>query len=210
MNFLIVDDHGIFRSGLKIILTDIYPSATILEANCAQDTLQIASENHDIDLAFIDLNLPDSSGVDLLKQLQKEFRTLPCAIISADDRAATIRTALANGALGYIPKSANNAIIISAIQLVLSGGIYAPHELLESAPDSALSNPTNMTTKINLTSRQKEVLHLIAKGMANKQICEQLTIAPGTTKAHISAIFNELKVTSRTLAIARAHELNLI
>ncbi len=209
MKFLIADDHGIFRRGLKMILMDLYPDATILEADCAKNSLQLAAEHPDLDLILIDLQLPDSPGLELLAQIQQRFITLPCAVISADERADTVRKSLDAGALGYIPKSAKNAVITSAIQLILSGGMYAPHELLSNIPTSAEPAPASMGPT-NLTSRQLEVLQLMAEGLANKQIGDRLNIAPGTTKAHISAIFRELNVTNRTQAVASAQKLNLI
>ena len=205
MNFLVVDDHGIFRSGLQVILTGIYSDATVLEASCAADALQRINDDSNLELVFIDLQLPDSSGLDLLVEIQKQHAALPCVIISADQRASMVRQALDAGALGYIPKSANNAVITSAIQLIMSGGVYAPHELMSNAPAASVT-----AAQTNLTSRQLEVLRLIAEGLANKQICNRLQIAPGTTKAHISAIFNELNVTNRTQAVACAQELGLI
>ena len=206
--FLIADDHGIFRRGLKMILTDLYPDATILEADCAKTSLQLAEEHPDLDLILIDLQLPDSPGLELLALLQQKFITLPCAVISADERADTVRKSIDAGALGYIPKSAKNAVITSAIQLILSGGMYAPHELLGNMASNA--EPATSAVPTNLTSRQLEVLQLMAEGLANKQIGDRLNIAPGTTKAHISAIFRELNASNRTKAVASAQKLKLI
>ena len=169
MQFLVVDDHGIFRSGLQVILTGIYPDASVLEASGSLDALQIINQNPGLELVFIDLQLPDGSGLDLHDQIETQNTALPCVIISADQRASMIRQSLNAGALGYIPKSANNAVICSAIQLVMSGGIYAPHELMNNAPELSVTS-----TKVNLTLRQLEVLSLIAEGQANKQICHSL------------------------------------
>ncbi|ABC27216.1 MULTISPECIES: response regulator transcription factor [Hahella] len=203
--FVITDDHGIFRSGLKLIISGLYPDAEILEAASGSEVFRLLNANTDVDLVLLDLSMPDSQGLELLRKLKQEFVMTPFAVISASEEAALIQGAIQLGALGYVPKSSSNAVIASAIQLMLSGGVYIPHELLRTGHDEGMP-----TGDICLTPRQHEVLGLLAEGMSNKQIGTKLSIAPGTIKAHIAAIFRELNAANRTQAVHRARELKLL
>ncbi len=205
MKFLIADDHGVFRCGISTILNGLFDDVELVETASAQETLNKLEASGPVDLLLLDLTLPDSQGLGLLLELKRTWPAMPIAVISASEEASLIQGALRAGAQGYIPKSAPNAVIASAIQLILNGGIYVPHELLAHAEDGM-----PLPQDVNLTPRQLEVLALLAEGMSNKQIGTELNIAPGTIKAHIAAIFRELNVVNRTAAVHRARELRLI
>ena len=205
INFIITDDHGIFRSGLKLIIQDIFPEATIHEAASGAEVVNLLESLEEVDLVLLDLALPDSRGLELLEQLKQRFMAVPFAVISASEERHLIQEAIKLGALGYVPKSSSNAVISSAIQLMLSGGVYVPHELLNGNPVEKSSGEN-----VALTPRQLEVLGLLAEGLSNKQIGSQLNIAPGTIKAHIAAIFRELNAANRTQAVHRARELRIL
>ena len=203
MNFAIADDHGIFRSGLKLILHDLYPDCSIQEAAQGDEVLEILKNHDDIELLLLDLRMPESSGVSLLQQCREQFPEVPCMVVSASEELTVMQSALQNGAIGYIPKSSSNIEIADAIKKVMSGDVYIPPQLKSVKRG-------DQTLNINLTPRQLEVLGLLAEGMSNKQIGNQLHIAPGTIKAHIAAIFRELESVNRTQAVRRARELHLL
>jgi len=205
MKFIITDDHGIFRSGLKMIIEGMYPKAEVCEAASGAEVRQMLDQRGLVDLVLLDLSLPDSQGLELLNSLKQAYMTTPFAVISASEECHLIQEAIKLGALGYVPKSSSNGVISSAIQLMLSGGVYVPHELLSSR-----NSERPLGEDISLTPRQLEVLALLAEGMSNKQLGSQLSIAPGTIKAHIAAIFRELNAANRTQAVHRARELKLL
>jgi DNA-binding NarL/FixJ family response regulator len=135
-------------------------------------------------------------------------------VLSAEQNPETVRRALELGARGYIPKSAKADVIINALRLVVSGGVYIPPEILAgglSAPpqaryaagDNALASPQ----AAGLTERQIEVLALIMQGKNNKTICRTLDLAEPTVKNHVTAILRALKVSSRTEAVITANKL---
>ncbi|OZG74627.1 DNA-binding response regulator [Hahella sp. CCB-MM4] len=203
--FIITDDHGIFRSGLKMIIQGMYADAEVYEAASGAEVRQWLDRLGPVDLVLLDLSLPDSQGLELLNRLKQTYCSTPFAVISASEESHLIQEAIKLGALGYVPKSSSNAVISSAIQLMMSGGIYVPHELL-----SGRQSDRPINEDISLTPRQLEVLSLLAEGMSNKQIGVHLSIAPGTIKAHIAAIFRELSAANRTQAVHRARELKLL
>jgi DNA-binding NarL/FixJ family response regulator len=124
-----------------------------------------------------------------------------------------MRAALDRGAMGFIPKSANNAVMLSALRLVLSGGRYVPPELLNAVPGSALPDVNSSAPKspaeLGLTERQLDVLALMAQGKSNKQSCRELGLAEATVKIHVTAILRTLKVASRAQAIVAVNRLGL-
>jgi DNA-binding NarL/FixJ family response regulator len=203
LTFVITDDHGIFRSGLRMIIQGMYPAASVHEAASAAQAEKFLKQSAAIDLVLLDLALPDSQGLELLARFRQRYVTTPFAVISASEDYQLVQEAIKLGAMGYVPKSSSNSVISSAIQLMLSGGVYVPHELLK--------HPVNEPgTALALTPRQLEVLGLLAEGLSNKQIGSHLNIAPGTIKAHIAAIFRELNASNRTQAVHRARELKIL
>lgn len=208
MKLLIADDHGLFREGMKLVLAKAFPEAELFEAESAAQVSELIKLNTDIDLLLLDLSLTDQTGTGFFTQLRQDQPPLPIAIISAQDNPSTIREVLDKGAAGYIPKTSKNTVMISAINLMISGGVYIPNSLL-NAPVKDEGIAASKQNSL-LTNRQKEVLQLLEKGLSNKQIGYTLNIAPGTIKSHIGAIFQELKAHNRTQAVSRAKELHLL
>ena len=119
----------------------------------------------------------------------------------------TVRAVLAGGAMGFIPKSSPPPVMLNALRLVLAGGSYLPPAALAEATAA----PAEVTpAALGLTERQQQVLHCLARGLANKEICRVLGLAEATVKIHVSAILKALRVTSRTQAVIRATQLGLV
>jgi DNA-binding NarL/FixJ family response regulator len=213
MKILVADDHALIREALRHVLKELDGDVTVLEARDGGSTCRLVNENVDLDLLLLDLNLPGTSGFATLAELRRDHAALPVVILSAQEDAATMRAALDRGAMGFIPKSANNAVMLSALRLVLSGGRYVPPELLNAAPGVALSDAPLSAPKspaeLGLTERQLDVLALMAQGKSNKQICRDLGLAEATVKIHVTAILRTLKVASRAQAIVAVNRLGL-
>jgi two-component system, NarL family, nitrate/nitrite response regulator NarL len=135
---------------------------------------------------------------------------LPVIVLSSSDDPEDVRRALANGALGYVPKSAGPQTIISALRLVLAGEIYVPPLVLLAATAQSVPVRGGATAIGELTERQREVLVLLARGLQNKEIGELLGLADKTVKTHVTAIFRTLHVINRTQAASLAREANLV
>lgn len=212
MHILIVDDHQMFRSGLSIALQALTELNTISEsARIADAKLKIESCHQDIDLILLDQNLPDGTGSEFLQHLQQHYPLLPVAILSAEENIKLMKESLNGGAVGFIPKSTNTSVVLGAIQLMLSGGIYVPPKMiaLSSLPaiepqHHDINEQLALTQQLqtSLTPRQQEVMKLIMQGLANKDIAWQLNISEGTVKAHTTAILKAKGYYSRKQLIA--------
>jgi len=215
MKFLVADDHELIREGLRAQLQTLYPDAEVGEASSLDEVLAAVEADNGLDLLLLDLGMPGGDGMSVLAQLCNRYPEMPIAVVSALDDRATIEKAIDYGAAGYIPKSMAMNVMMSAIRLVLSGGVYLPVSLLRSSHDenrrvaarSALNG--EVPTPDRLTRRQLEVLCLMSQGMANKEIARELGIAANTVNIHVAAILMALHADNRTQATRLADKYNL-
>jgi len=201
VKILIADDHALFREGMRHVLDDLAQPLMVLEAADCQQTLQHAMQHPDLDLVLLDLCMPGEDGFTALEFFASRFPATPVVILSASDQRRDMQRALDLGAMGFIPKATSGPVMLSALNLVLSGGVYIPPSMIKNehspAPDNA--------HKSGLTPRQLEVLSLLVEGGANKEIAQRLNLAEATVKMHVTAILKNLDVNNRTRA-ARAVE----
>lgn len=213
MRVLVIDDHPLIQHAIGNVLRDIDSGVDLVVAETCDRALEIASCPPEPDLALLDLHLPGISGIPALRLWRARFPAVPVVILSAQDDPQTVRAAMAAGAAGYLPKSTSSAIIQQAVRLVLSGGKYLPSQLLswqvaEPSADTPADLPTSIAA-LGLSERQAEILRLVARGATNKAICRELGLAERTVKAHITAVFRSLKVSTRTQAALEAVKLGL-
>jgi DNA-binding NarL/FixJ family response regulator len=216
MKILLVDDHVLLREALRGALKELESEAAIFEASDGRETMQFVERHPDVDLVLLDLNLPDRDGFSVLADLRKCYPSISVVVISGHQHRDNVVRALDLGALGFIPKSASRKVILSALQLVFSGGIYIPPQALSrlepppatpqpSAPGGARisrpGQPAVSPADLGLTERQVDVLALMMHGKSNKAICRVLNLAEPTVKNHVRAILKALKVTNRTEAV---------
>jgi two-component system response regulator DegU len=211
ISVLIADDHSLIRQGLKQILeleTDI---AVIAQASNGSEAVQLAKE-HNPDIILMDINMPGTNGLQAIKEIKQD--KLECKIIVLtihEDREYLFKT-LQMGAEGYVLKDAEPAVLLEAIRSVNSGKSY-----IQSNMTMELVKEFNRVTMHekekhddnNLTSREIEVLELIAEGMINKEIAKHLYISEKTVKNHVSNIFRKLNVSDRTQAAIYAFKHNI-
>ncbi|HEX6073470.1 MAG TPA: response regulator transcription factor [Sphingomicrobium sp.] len=216
MRALVVDDHPLIQEAVGAVLRRLEPEVAIDVAGDCERGLTLAGQGTEPDLVLLDLNLPGLSGIPALKIWRTRYPGVPVVVISAATDQQTVLAAIAAGAAGYIPKSSSNEVMLHALSLVLGGGRYVPPEALSrSAGDDAMSARSRHAKALSietlgLSARQAEVLKLIAQGASNKIICRELGLAERTVKAHVTAVFRALKVTSRTQAAIEASRLGLV
>src|SRR5262245_26881523 len=131
MKVLIVDDHTLVRDALQIVLKQLQRKTVIFEASNSREAMRIVEEHPDLGLILLDINLPDRDGFSVLGELRDRYSTIAIIILSALDDQDIVKRAFKLGALGFIPKTTEREVMLSAIELVLSGGIYIPSEILE-------------------------------------------------------------------------------
>jgi two-component system, NarL family, nitrate/nitrite response regulator NarL len=208
MKLLIVDDHAILREGLVALLHQFERDADVLQASDASEGLRLADAHPDLDAVFLDLNMPDQGGMEMIPAFAKRYPELPVIVLSSSEDPSDVRLALKSGAFGYVPKSASPRNILSALRLVLSGEIYVPPLMLDLEPVDGSGRVASDAER--LTERQTEVLGQLCRGLSNKEISRVLDLSEKTTKSHITAIFKALGVVNRTQAASAARRAGIV
>jgi DNA-binding NarL/FixJ family response regulator len=165
---------------------------------------------------LLDLGLPDRDGLEVLAEIAERHPTISVVVHSAHQDRDRVMKALDLGALGFIPKTAPREVMLSAFNLIFSGGIYIPPEILDRRQTAPPLQPSATPQRrrvsaadLGLTERQMEVLVLMMQGKSNKAICRVLDVAEPTVKIHVSAILKALKASNRTEAVMAAVALGL-
>jgi DNA-binding NarL/FixJ family response regulator len=201
MKILHIDNHAIFRAGIKCILKRLHPTIEFLEASHLKTALAVVSAHQDIDLLLVDLAIYNRHELNELKAVRSYIPTTPTVVITALQNPSSIQTALDVGLAGYIPKSATSAILIRALQVVLEGGRYAPR--MARLHTCSIKKGLSPSLSQKLTKRQSEVMALVAEGLSNKAIARKLCVTEATIKGHVTAILMALRVSNRVQAINR-------
>jgi len=211
MKILIGDDHLLFREGLCRLLTQLDDQASFIEAGTFDDVLTLARDGQDFDLVLLDLQMPGFPGFSGVQEICEAQAGTPVVIVSASEAQADVRAALDAGASGYIPKSSSVKIMLSALNLIFSGGIYVPPSAIlgdgpgvsghATAASGAGGSVTGTAGTPTLTQRQRDVLRCLREGKSNKQIAYELGLSEGTVKIHVTAVMRSLGVRNRTQAV---------
>jgi DNA-binding NarL/FixJ family response regulator len=211
---LIADDHALFRRGLRLMLSTIYPHAEVAEAASVDEALRAIDGAPGFDLVLCDLAMPGMNGVEGLAALCARLPDAPVVMLSAYEDQNDIVSALEAGARGYILKSSSEETLRNALALVLAGETYLPANVFfdrarrwtgdrrSDAPAVPPDSPLAV-----LTSRQRDVLLHLIDGKSNKEIARDLGLLESTVKAHVKAILEKLGVDNRTKAAMIAAEL---
>jgi DNA-binding NarL/FixJ family response regulator len=222
MKILIADDHRLIVEAVAEKLAELAPDVTFVQAMSVHELLDSISA--DLDLAVIDLGMPGARGLGHIEQVHRLRPELRIVVLSGHEDPAVMRGALDAGASGFIPKAYSPDVMLSAVRLVLSGGINVPPMMMSQPNLDAGVSPQDSLPHLGvdhgaatrslaqlrnmLTERQLEVLNLLSEGQPNKQIGRNLGISEGTVKIHLAAIFRALKVRNRTEAVVAVRELS--
>ena len=204
MKILLVDDHTLVRKGLIQLLGSVISGAEVDEAEDADAALQKLRESK-YDVALVDIRLPGRDGLQLLKEIRAEWDDVPVIIVSSYDNGEYVKTALADGAAGYLLKDTTPEDLIQAITVAMSGSgnVLSPRAVRNMFEVTSASPPVRDEQShpdAGLTKRESDVLQLLAKGCSNREISRQLFLSEKTVKAHLAAVFRKLGVTNRTQA----------
>ena len=210
MILLLVDDHALFREGLKFLLRGLDDELVVDEAeSCAAATTRQGQFTYD--LILLDLNLPGVGGLEALAAIRAAFPQTPVVVLSGEDDPRTIRATIEQGAMGFVPKSSTPEILIQALKLILAHGVYLPVSALDgdAAPVPHAARESSDAVLASLSARQLEVLRCVIQGQPNKLIARNLALSESTVKAHLSAVFRALGAHNRTEAVYAAAKLGL-
>jgi two-component system nitrate/nitrite response regulator NarL len=225
MRVLLVDDHELVWNGTRRLLEDVVRSAAT--SSCEPVDRQFSFQavrdvesacgllDERFDVILLDYHLPDLSGLAALKRLQAVFEESIICILSAESGRRQIMEVLEAGAAGFIPKAYRGPEMADALRLVLQQKIYVPAEFLFSQEvvrggevDEVENDDVAAFLRNELSKRQREVLSLALRGLPNKTIARQLSIAEGTVKVHLSMVYRALGVKNRVGALCRVLQAN--
>ncbi|KYL36962.1 DNA-binding response regulator [Pseudoalteromonas tetraodonis] len=207
--FLIADDHPLFREALKGALSAKFAGLEVFESADFDSTLQVLSEQEDLDILLLDLHMPGNGDLYGLIRIREDYPSLPIAVVSGSEDVNIVSKVMGYGAMGFIPKSSSSDDIANAINQILEGDTWLPTELKSKVAEIEGEDREIAAQVASLTPQQYRVLQYLHEGLLNKQIAYELHISEATVKAHITAIFRKLGVYNRTQAVLIAAKLQL-
>jgi DNA-binding NarL/FixJ family response regulator len=193
---LLIDDHAMFRSGLKMVISAAMPNTVIHEAGSLQEAIDDAPDN--VDVVLLDINLRGLSGLEGMSLLRRRWPEVPVLMLSSQNEPETVRLALARGAAGFVSKAETADHIVQAIRGVLQD----PSAVAPPSIDNSLAR--------RLTPRQCEVLDLLSQGLSNKLVARRLSLSDNTVRRHVQDILEFFNVGSRAEAVVAARQQGLI
>ena len=213
MRILIVDDHALVRRGMSYVVKEGFPDADVAEAGSSAEALDILRSGPDVDLALVDVRMPDFDGLELLRSIKAEWADVPVIMLSTYENAPYVKRALADGAAGYLLKDATPEDLSQAINVARSGSgnVLSPRVIQNLFEDQESSGPngTGRRNEYSLTQREHDILVLLSEGRSNREIAQHLYLSEKTVKAHLAAIFRKLGVTNRTQAAMMAVQMGV-
>jgi DNA-binding NarL/FixJ family response regulator len=229
MRILIADDHRLIVEGVKLKLAELGPDTEFV---IAMDMAELREAIHapnasSLTLALVDLAMPGVQGSEHLAEVVEQLPDVPVIVLSGSEDPGLMKDLLAMGVQGFIPKAYSPEVMLSAVRLVLSGGVYVPPLLLQERGNGAGAAPMTMPSSTSswqassasqdsleerlrklLTERQIDVLRLLSQGKPNKLIARDLGISEGTVKIHLAAIFRALNVRNRVEAVVASRRIS--
>jgi DNA-binding NarL/FixJ family response regulator len=199
---LLADDHAVVRAGIRQFLETAGDICVVAEAGDGQAAKDLIRE-HQPDVAVLDIQMPEASGVQITRWIRAEYRDVGVLILTAYDDDPYVYAVLQAGANGYVLKTAAPSEIIQAVRDVHAGKSVLDPTIVEKVMAFVTGQRSTIPVE-QLTDRELEVLTLVARGYTNKAIGVQLHISDRTVQGHLAHMFNKLQASSRTEAVMRA------
>lgn len=226
MKVLVIDDHPLILSALKLVIEGLGSDVTVIGVGTARAARSALQADADYDLVLLDLHLGDADGFEVLGEFRAAYPALPVVVVSASERPSDVIRAVDLGAMGFVPKRASNETLFEALHMVMSGGIYIPtmtmgverperkvrgdtaHGALQGQAGNGVTGAEKPLDALGLTPRQIDVLALLLKGYPNKLIARDLNVSVETVKDHVAAVLRTLGVASRTQAVLAVSQMS--
>jgi DNA-binding NarL/FixJ family response regulator len=188
IKIIIVDDHEIFRNGLKMVLGKLKYIHVVAEASNGQEFLDIIRTTP-VDIVLMDIEMPVMNGIDATNQAMKELPELKVIALTMFNDNNYIQSMMDAGVKGFLIKNINKETLERAIKMVYGGGSYYSEELFDYFTKQISKDDSIVKTEIKLTHREKEILQLLCEGLGNKQIADMLFVSERTVIGHKSNLF---------------------
>jgi DNA-binding NarL/FixJ family response regulator len=197
---LLVDDHGLVRHGVQLLILEALPQLQVVLAGSFREALETLAAAR-CELVLLDLALGDAQGLGGLQRLRALHGDVPVIVLSAHDDRETVLAALDHGAMGFISKTATPDELREALMAVAGGAIHLPRSV-----SSRTARQAPALHELGLTERQIEVLGYLVQGWSNKEIARQLDRSEVLVKKHVAAVLQVLGVPNRTRALVALSE----
>ena len=203
---LVVDDHPIFRQAISGIIDEKFPGAKCDAAESIDEAVAQLQSNNDYDLVLLDLNMPNTSGLNGLLSLRNDFPETPVVIVSAENDKQQILQTISYGAVGFISKSSSVESIADSLSSIFNGNVCLPSDIIRTTATQTTPQAKKefeiLPEKIHLLTRKElMVLKHLTKGEANKAIAYEMNISETTVKSHVSSILKKLGATNRVKVV---------
>nr|WP_191864144.1 response regulator transcription factor [Embleya scabrispora] len=207
---VIVDDHPLFRAGLRAALESAADIVVVAEVETAAAVPDTVAEQRP-DLVVMDLSLPDGSGIDATRRIAADTPAVPVLVLTMSDDDGSLLAAMRAGAGGYLVKGAGRDEVLHAVRTVAAGGAVFGAQTVPRLTALLAGGAPRAAERVfpELTDRECEVLDLLARGLDNRNIARRLFLAEKTVRNHITHIFEKLHVGTRAEAVAHARNFGL-
>jgi two-component system response regulator NreC len=205
---VVVDDHAVVRSGIRLLLDAEDDIEVVAEAGDAREAV-FEARAHQPDVILLDVVMPGRSGIEVIPDLLKESPESKILLLSMQDDAAYVREAFAAGASGYVLKEAADAEVVGAVREVANGGRYV-HPVLGARLVAAEAEAEARAEQDPLSEREHEILRLLALGHTNQEIAGELYLSVRTVETHRSHIMQKLRISTRAELVRYALEQGML
>ena len=214
LRILLADAHTLFRESITKILEDLQSNVIIYQASSIKEANHLSGYYKEIDLIILDLSFPDELIWNSFSFTSGKIKNTPILILTGSTDVEDLNKSMENGCKGYITKFSSIQQLLLGIKSILNGDTYISADMLEKLDNKdniIIKKSSRQKSHLNqLSDRQIQILKLLTKGYANKNIATKCQISEGTVKLHVSTILKVLGVSNRTQAVIKVNELNLL
>lgn len=211
IKIILVDDHQMFRDGVKAVLHDEETMDVVGEVGSGEELYELL-KSVTPDIIITDISMPDTSGIEITRYLTEKYPSVKVLILSMHKNEEFITKSLSAGANGYLPKDTSMKELLEAIEVISQGSNYFNREISDTLLSSIIrksKSEAKAAKTVALTSREREIISLVAEGLTNKEIAERLFISIRTVDSHKNNIMQKLNLKSTVEMVKYAIKNNL-